>query len=275
MKIILLNILLLFCFVRLNAQFYYLDVLVTKQTNQQYIILRNTDTRKVTATSYDGDEASKDFVLEQSISSDGRQITTRSASINNQESFFISNYNANRLINTVDSSANAINTADYVYDNTGRLLSITTISKDYDGTFSNTELHVWSYNEKGQPVKIIKVKNNLDTTKVTFTYDEAENVSEENWIKDNRNIETYYYYYNDKKQLTDVVRYNARAQKLLPDFMFEYDNAGHFSSMTQTQGGIANYLTWKYTYNELGLKQKEVVYSKRNELMGRIEYKYR
>lgn len=258
-----------------NAQFYYMDVLTTKQTNQLYKQLRNLDTRKISAISYEGDEMSEDFFLEQVISNDGKQITTRSASINNEVSFFFSNYVANRISHTVDSSKHATNTVDYIYDNGGRVLQINSSSKDFDGTYMLTENHSWTYNDNGLPLTMLKVKNATDTTFVTFDHDADGNVSEEKWQKKNQAIETYYYYYNAKKQLSDIVRYSAKAQKLLPDFMFEYDSEGHITQMTQTQGGIANYIVWKYTYNADGLKEKELVYTKKGELLGRIEYKYR
>ena len=259
----------------MNAQFYYMDVLTTKQTNQLYKQLRNFDTRKISATSYEGDEMSEDFFLEQVISNDGKQITTRSASINNEVSFFFSNYVANRISHTVDSSKHATNTVDYIYDNGGRILQINSNSKDFDGTYMLTENHSWTYNDTGLPLTMLKVKNGTDTTFVAFDHDADGNVSEEKWQKKNQTIETYYYYYNAKKQLSDIVRYRAKAQKLLPDFMFEYDSEGHISQMTQTQGGIANYIVWRYTYNADGLKEKELVYSKKGELLGRIQYKYR
>jgi hypothetical protein len=44
--------------------------------------------------------------------------------------------------------------------------------------------------------------------------------------------------------------------------------------MTQTQRGRANYLIWKYNYNENGMKNKEVVYNKQKEFLGKIEYTY-
>ena len=258
-----------------NAQYYYQDITGTRQTNQQYKLLQNFGTKKITATSYDGDELLKDFVLEQTISADGKQIMTRSASINNDVSFFISTFALNRVTHTVDSSKNAINTVDYTYDNSGKIMEINSGSKDFDGTYTSTENHTWSYNEKGQPGKMIKVKNGTDTTTVTFACDENENVSEERWEKKGRLIETYYYYYNAKKQLTDIVRFSPKAGKLLPDFMFEYDNTGHLSQMIQRQDGIANYLIWKYAYNTDGLKIKETAYNKKREEMGRIEYRYR
>src|SRR4051794_22447408 len=103
-----------------NAQYYYLDIIGTKQTNQQYKLLRAYQYKNVSATSFEGNAPSKDFVLEQTITNDGRQIITRSATIGNTESYFISNFLNNRVVKTVDSSRNAINTVTYDYDNAGR-----------------------------------------------------------------------------------------------------------------------------------------------------------
>ncbi|MDQ6812734.1 MAG: hypothetical protein M3040_03185 [Bacteroidota bacterium] len=257
-----------------KAQYYYLDIVGTKQTNQQYKMLRAFQYKRISAASFEGNEPSKDFVLEQTISNDGRQIITRSATIGSAESFFISEYQNNKIVKTVDSSKNAINTVLYNYDNNGRLLSTNNTSEDFDGKFITTENHTWSYNEKGLPERMLKVKNQTDTTLVSFTFDEQDNVAEERWSKKGLVLEMYYYYYNAKKQLTDVVRYNRKAKAMLPDYMFEYDAKGHISQMTQTQKGSANYLVWKYLYNEDGMKQKEVVYNKQKEMLGRIDYTY-
>jgi hypothetical protein len=256
-----------------NGQYYYSDIVATKQTNQLYKLLRAFQFKRISATSYDGNLPSKDFVLEQSIAGDGSKITTRSATIGSIESYFTGYYQNNKIARTVDSSNHAINTVNYEYDNSGRIVSISSSGKDFDGTFTNTEVHNWSYNEKGLPEKMVKIKNMSDTTFVAFVYEE-DNVAEEKWIKNNRTIETYYYYYNPKNQLTDVVRYSPKAKAMLPDYIFEYDTWGHLTQMTQTQSGTANYLTWKYAYNENGMKEKEVVFNKQKELLGRIEYNY-
>lgn len=258
-----------------KAQFYYLDLIVTNQTNKNFELLNKADIRKITANSYDGDEKSEDFVLEQVVSSDKKQLTTRSSSINAEESYFISNFNSGRLSHTLDSSKNAINVVDYTYDSDGKLINIFNTSKDFDGTFANTESHIWYYDSKGVPEKMLKIRNEKDTTIVTFLSDEYGNIAEEKWFKRNTLIENYYYYYNVKNHLTDIVRYSGRAQKLLPDYMFEYDNNNRLTQMIQTQGGIANYLIWKYAYNDNGLKSIEYVYSKNKTLLGRVEYKYR
>lgn len=273
MKNLVLAALIVLAFIKADAQYYYSDIIGTKQTNQQYRLLRAFQYKRVNAVSYEGGQPSKDFLLEQVITDDGRKIITHSASIGNMESYFISNYQNNKVNKTVDSGNNAINTVMYEYDNTGKVTSTSAASKDFDGTFTNEERHIWSYNAKGLPEKMMKIKNKTDTTLVTFVYDD-DNVAEEKWTKNNRIIETYYYYYNPKKQLTDIVRFNRKAKAMLPDYMFEYDTKGRITQMTQTQSGSANYLIWRYTYNENGMKEKEIVFNKQKEMLGRIEYKY-
>jgi hypothetical protein len=273
MKNLVLSVFIILAFIKADAQYYYSDIIGTKQSNLQYRKLRAFQYKRVNATSYDRDQPSKDFLLEQIISDDGRKVVTHSASIGNMESYFISNYQNNKVSKTVDSGNNAINTVIYEYDNTGKVVSTSATSKDFDGTFTNDEKHLWTYNDKGLPEKMLRIKNQKDTTLVTFTYDE-DNVAEERWTKNNRVIETFYYYYNAKKELTDIVRFNRKAKAMLPDYMFEYDAKGRLTQMTQTQSGTANYLVWKYTYNENGMKDKEVVFNKQKEMLGRIEYKY-
>jgi hypothetical protein len=258
-----------------QSQYYYLDIIGTNQTNQQYKLIRAHQLKRINAISYESNsQPSKDFLLEQSVVNDGRQIITHSASVGSGQSFFISHYENNRLAKTVDSSNNAINTVIYNYDNAGRVLSINSLSKDFDGTFINAENHIWSYNENGLPVSMLKIKNEKDTTFVSFIMDEQGNLAEERWKKNNRIIETYYYYYNPKKQLTDVVRFSRKAKAMIPDYMLDYDNAGRISEMRQTQATSANYLIWRYTYNDKGMKEKEIVFNKQKEFLGKIEYSY-
>lgn len=263
---------LLFCAAG-SAQYYYFDVVNTKIANQNYRLLRSNEVRKIQATSFDGNEPSKDFVLQQTIAPDGSKIVTRTASSGTSESYFTAHYRNNRLIKTVDSSSNAINSVEYQYDNTGKIISVVSASSDFDGSFTNREVHQWQYNENGLPERMYKIKNSVDTTTVVFSYEDGL-VAEEKWWRNNRNTETYYYYHNQKKQLTDIVRFNRRANKMLPDYIFEYDGQGRISQMTQTQSAAANYLTWKYLYNDKGLKEKEVAFNKQKEMLGRIEYKY-
>jgi hypothetical protein len=257
------------------GQYYYSDIAGTQQTNQQYKTLIANQLKKISATSYEGNnQPVENFLLEQIIDNVKQQIITRSKSSTNGESFFISAYRGNRLSKTVDSSTSAINTVQYQYNTDGKINTIASVNKDFDGTLMSTEAHNWFYNAKGQPEKMLRIKNNSDTTFITFTHDEAGNVAEETWKKKNRTIETYYYYYNAKNQLTDIVRYSNKAKRMLPDFIMEYDEKARVVQMTQTQSASANYLIWKYIYNAQGLKQKEMVYNKQKEFLGKIEYSY-
>ncbi len=257
-----------------GAQYYYSDILGTKQTNQLYKLIKSYQYKKINAVSFEGSQPSKDFLLQQEILDDGARIVTRSASIGNSESYFTGYYQTNKISRTVDSGNNAINTVAYEYDRSGRIASINSNSKDFDGTDLSSESHTWTYDEQGLPVRMLKIKNQTDTTLVTFAYDEQGNVAEEKWTKNNRVLETYYYYYNSRKQLTDIVRFNRKAKTMLPDYVFEYDNPGRIVQMIQTQSGNANYLIWRYAYNENGMKEKELVYNKQKELLGSIVYSY-
>jgi YD repeat-containing protein len=236
MKKILLFAVILSVALQVRSQYYYLDLIGTKQTNQQYDLIRTHQLKRINAVSFEGNnQPSQDFVLEQIVANDGRRIVTRSATIGSTQSFFTSYYENNRLVKTVDSGNNAINTVAYNYDNAGRVGSITSISKDFDGTFINSENHTWTYNEKNLPVNMLKVKNEKDTTLVLFIVDDQDNVAEERWKKNNRITETYYYYYNPKKQLTDIVRYSRKAKAMIPDYTLDYDESGRITEMRQTQ----------------------------------------
>jgi hypothetical protein len=257
------------------GQYYYSDIIGTQQTNQQYKTLIAHQLKKISATSYEGNnQPTSDFLLDQVIDNNKQQVITRSKTPTNGESYFISTYLHNRLSKTVDSSNSAINTVQYQYEKDGKIKSISSINKDFDGTLRSNEVHTWFYNTVGQPEKMLRIKNNVDTTYVSFTHDEAGNIAEETWKRKNRTIETYYYYYNQKNQITDIVRYSKKAKRMLPDFILEYDEKGRVMQMTQNQSASANYLVWRYVYNTKGLKEKEMVYNKQKEFLGKIEYNY-
>lgn len=63
-------------------------------------------------------------------------------------------------------------------------------------------------------------------------------------------------------------------KKMLPDFMYEYDDNGNIKKMIEVIAGGSNYNTWYYTYNTNGLKEKEVCYDKKKQLLGSLEYLY-
>jgi hypothetical protein len=156
----------------------------------------------------------------------------------------------------------------------GLIQKITLTTTDTAMKSTLTEVHEWTYNEAGQPQSMLKIKNRTDTTVIELIKDEQGLIVEERWKRKNRVVETYYYYYDTNKQLTDIVRYNTRLKKLLPDFQYEYDANGRVNKMTQLAMNTNSYFIWQYVYNEKGLKQKEVGFDKDRRMIGRIEYTY-
>lgn len=257
------------------AQHYYNDIISNQLSNANYRLLKKSNLFRVNGVSFEADDSRTDnFMLRQELSRDRRKLITTSTSPQNISSITVSWFENERLKKTTDSLRNVTNTTEFEYDAAGRLSKITSQSIDPEHGGNTIEVHQWFYKENGTPDHMLKIKNKTDTVRVEFVYDEKDNLAEERWKKNNRLIETYYYYYNDQKQLTDIVRYNARVKQMLPDYIFEYDANGRVSQMIQTLQGSNNYLRWEYAYNEKGLKQKELCYDKKRRLLGRIEYAY-
>ena len=257
-----------------SGQYYYNDILTTKQTNRQYKILKDNNIQQVTAQSFEADgTAGEGFSLTQQLSENSTIITTTSEHPGSPKTISTSQYNNNKIRKTVDSSDNIKSTTTYSYNNND-LVSIGTVTEDVFMNNSAAEMHQWIY-ENGAPSKMLLIKNNIDTTVIELVKDTLGNIAEERWLKKGTKIETYFYYYNAKNNLTDIVRYNIRAKRLLPDFIFDYDDKGTIIQSIQVPQSSSDYLVWQYIYNPNGLKQKELCFSKDKRVMGRIEYTYR
>lgn len=255
------------------GQHYYNDIISINLSNTNYRFLKQQNIKMVKAMSYEADNTpAENFLLEQEL--DNNKMFTRSSSTDNTVSIVTSYYENNLLRRTVDTIRGVKNTTDYVYDAAGKIQRISTSSIDPEHKGNTTEAHLWFYKQDGKPDYMLKIKNGSDTIKAEFVYDEKGNLAEERWKKINRTIDTYYYYYNEKNQLTDIVRLNLKVRKLLPEFVFQYNEQGLVSQMLQVVPGSGNYLIWRYTYDAKGLKQKEVCFNKKKELVGRVEYSY-
>ena len=257
------------------SQYYFNDVVSTQMSNDQYKLLRSNKIHKVKAMSYEADNSvTEGFSVEEEISLDGKRIIQTTSLSGGKPSVINRFYDLNKLKRT-QTLFNGIETkTDYTYTDKGSLQKIVISTTDTAMKATTVEAHEWIYNEAGQPLSMLKIKNRTDTMLIELIKDENGLIIEEHWKKKNRTLETYYYYYDTKNQLTDIVRFNARLKKLLPDFQYEYDANGRVSQMTQVSMSSSSYLIWKYTYNEKGLKQKEVGFDKERKLAGRIEYTY-
>lgn len=262
-------------FVNGYGQYYFTDIVSPFAGNEQYQLLRTNKVKKIKATSFEPDNSiTEGFLLEEDISMDGKHITLTTATSTGKATVTNRSYELGKLKRT-RSYSNGIDTrTEYTYTDKGQIHKILFTTTDTAMKYASSEVHEWLYNEAGQPVSMLRIKNGLDTTAIELIRDEKGLVVEEHWKKKNRTLATYYYYYDTKNRLTDIVRYNTRLKKLLPDYVYEYDTDGHISQMTQISMSSASYIIWKYAYNQKGLKQSEAGYDKGKKLIGRIEYTY-
>jgi hypothetical protein len=258
-----------------NAQYYYKDIVSNKQLIAEIALLKEQKIRTVKLSSFEDDgRPSEGFFGEKKINKKYTTVETLTKSYVTPASVFISTFSdKGLLLETVDGSDISSSTSAYSYTAEGQIKSIVTTNHSSDDDFKTEirEEHLYEYNTEGLPVKMTRIKNFTDSTVIIFSADENGNTGIE---KNTKTGDTYYYYYDNKKRLTDVVRLNPYNQKMLPDYMFEYNYAGQIAQMTTTEEGGSYYFIWKYTY-ENGLRIREKCFSKERRLMGTIEYEYK
>ncbi|MEP7257893.1 MAG: hypothetical protein ABI687_05890 [Flavitalea sp.] len=258
-----------------RGQYYYKDQLVPHQTVQQLARYKEQKIRKVKLHSFENDgQPSADFTGEQSINNNFTQVITHINSPVTGESQLTTLYDAKGwIIKTIDTTDGSGSAAEYSYNIKGQIEKIISASSSA-GLAREKEEHIWIYNQEGRPEKMIRIKNNTDTTIVLFVLDENGNVTEENSSRNGVGLPSVYYYYDAGKRLTDIVSYSVKAKRLLPLYVFEYNESGQPLSMIVVPEGTDNYQKWYYEYNDEGLKTRESCFNKKKQLQGKIEYEY-
>ena len=257
-----------------NAQHYYKDILSNKQITADLKTYKENKVRKISVKSFeDNGIESEGFFCEKKISKNYKSSELFTRSNFSNASLFKANYDAaGKLLNTYDSSELSITEIRYSYNENNQIKSVLSSIRSRDEDFENgiTEEHIYNY-EKEVVTNMQKVKNGKDTINILFTTDENGNITLE---KDTKNASKYYYYYDKKNRLTDIVPETEFTKTLKPDYIFEYNNANQITQMTSVEEGSSHYFVWKYSY-ENGLRQKERCYSDERRLMGSIEYAYK
>ena len=258
------------------SQYHYLDIVSNLQLSSEMKQLKEQKIRDIQVHSFESNgDPSKGFFCKKKISKDYRKIETYTKSTISEKSILISRFNTEgQLIASNDSSAISSSSNFYQYDSKGHLTKVVNTSSSMDDDFTTklTEEHLYFYDAKGRCLKMLRIKNQLDTATVLFTSDEKGNIIDENDL--GKNGKHYYYYYDSKNRLTDVVKFNSLRDKLLPDLLFEYNSASQVTQMISTEEGISNnYYVWKKIYND-GLRIIEKCFSKENELLGYFEFEY-
>jgi YD repeat-containing protein len=261
-----------------KAQYYYKDVVSTRENAAQWQTYKDNHVRSVKLSSFEGDgQPTEGFQGDQQVAADFSSITTHSKSSGTPESWIIATYSPRGLtLKITDTSDTYRSVSEYQYDSRGRLQSIVNTSIETDNQVKDVETHLWQYEDDAsdKPSALLKIKNGIDTTFVRFVRDEKGNIAEERAVRNKSDLPTIYYYYDADNRLTDIVRYSMKAKRLLPDNIFEYGEGGRLSSLLAVQEGAVSYQKWLYAYNEKGLKIKESCFSKERDLLGRIEYQY-
>ena len=274
MKGLLVTVLFFFIFKISWCQFYYNDIISLKQSNEIYAALKRNNIKLITAESLESDETpTPGFFYKRQLFNDAAVVVTDISLEATGATETLEYYTNNLLSKSVDSTTNVITKVDYHYDLQNRIEAIETQTDDTSRNMHSVEVHKWFYTNN-VPDSMLRIKDNTDTTVVQFAKDEKLNIVEEKWMKKNRLIEHYFYYYNDKSLLTDIVRFNTRAQQMLPDFLFEYDANGTLSQLTQIPQGSSDYVIWQYIYDDKGLKTKDVLFDKHQQLLGTVTYTY-
>ena len=281
MKILLLPIA-VFCSFALRAQYYYNDIMGTRETNRLMQSYTANHVKMVSATGYtpQGSKAT-DFAEVQEIIEDGKILKISKNSDLTHNSFYQRFDAQNRLISIIDTSFGIQNITSYEYDAGGRIIAIQNTVKDPATDINMVELHKWIYNKDDKVEKMWRTINDTDSLEIRFIPDEKGNPGEERTFRKGYETDMLYYYFDDRNRITDIVRYNKKVKKLLPDVIISYDDDDRIiQRITSTPGDNLRsttwigYIIWRYIYNGQGLKTKEALFNNEQELTGKIEYIY-
>lgn len=272
------SILLLMAFISsssLHAQYYYNDIVNNKQVLAELATLKEKKISGVKITSLEATgEETEGFICQKKINRDFTEVEIYTETTESYPNTFISYFTkAGLLQRTIDSSEAGATTIDYSYDGTGRLVSVNS-SKRFatdDDAGVVLEKHLYNYNTAGILQQLITVKNNKDSTLFLFEADENGNIIIEKNLK---TAEVYYYYYDGRNNLTDIVHKYSYQKNLFTEYSFEYNPEGQLAKMVTSEKEGAYYFTWRYDY-ENGLRVNERCYSKEGRIMGSVEYKYK
>jgi len=258
------------------AQFYYKDLIIHQGNLQQYQLHKNKRVQSISINSFeDNGDNSKGFMFNQLYNASWSQLKTIAEIENSGRNVVINFYNSQGLLyRTTDSSNGNYTVYEYGYDSLSRLVQIQNYTLAIGDKNRSSEIHNWFYDLQGIPEKMERIRDKSDTMIYAFKKDSLGNIIEEQGFHKKVPGEKTYYYYDAGNKLTDIVRYNKRSAKLIPDYMFDYDEKGMLMQMVNIPEGGGQSITWIYKYNEQGLKEEESCFLAQKKLAGRMTYQY-
>ncbi len=260
-----------------NAQYYYKDIVSIKQSTDELLKLKENKFRSVTINSYESNgDMSEGFVCQKKINKDYTKTEIITAANVTPDSYFISWFDKEGVLQATSDSSEAIvvNTS-YTYNEKKELILVQSSSRTQNDDYGDDveEKHVYTYASNGLPKEMLLIKNSRDTSIIDFMEDET-NQNHVGIEKNTKTGDKYYYYYNSKGWISDIVHSYSNKSNLIPDFVFEYNRYGQVIQMIASEDEGRNAITWKYSY-ENGLRIGERCYSKYNRQLGTIEYIYK
>jgi hypothetical protein len=296
MKNILIPVALLFTAIA-HGQYYYNDIIGTAEIVARQKVYNANKVQLVSGVNFDDLRGYKtDDIKEfQQVKDNGRTLVVATTSkledgktVVFETSYVIYRFDEQgRLSTLTDSAGSVTSVASYIYDPKGNLTLISNKTKDSQTGFEDVELHQWYYDANNKPYRLYRIlAGTKDTTDVGFKHDANGNMIEEQIYRKGGFPagDPLYYYYDDDNRLSDIVRFYATANRLLPDFQFEYDNANRVLQRTATTSAMRytknrpslrlRYLIWRYTYDAKGLRIRETLYGKDKVKISHIEYDY-
>lgn len=258
----------------LLGQYYLNDIIGLRTSQEKYQLMRKNKIKKITANSIEADGSStKGFILIQELQTDGKKIVTSIANATSPLEKITNFYELSKLKRTIVNRSSIETKTDYGYDEKGLLNKIISTTIDSIQKTPISETHIWQYHPNGVPAQMMKWGDGIDTVTVNFVADSTGMIIEEYWFKKGKKIETYYYYYT-KNQLTDVVRFNIKANRLIPDFVYEYNQENQLTNMIQVSFNGSAVVHWTYTYHANGLKETETARDKAKNIIAKITYSF-
>lgn len=268
-------VLLLFSSLGAGAQYYYKDIVGTKESADLITTYKANKVRSVVLNSFTVNNTPlTDFRMQQEYLPAQNALRTTTTTSYTPTSYLTSYLDAEgRVIRATDSAGSVVNKTIYQYNAAGKLVSMLFTAGDVQAG-TRTDEHIWEWDAQGRAARMLRIKNNKDTSMVRFVLDENGRVVEEQETRRYIKEEPYYYYYDETGNITDIVRYNKKAGRLLPEYMFEYSDKAQVIQRYTIPQNSDDYLIWRYAFNDKGLKTKEVVFNKQKEQTGKVEYVY-
>lgn len=258
-----------------SAQYYYKDIVGTKESADLISRYRKNNVQTVDMKSYTiNNTPIESLSVQQQFSPAANMLLTITRTDYLSPSYLRTFFDEEgRVIRTTDSTAGIVNTTVYTYNQLGAVSTITTFFGDSLASVKKDERQ-WQYDAQNHVSKMLRIRNGKDTSIVSFRLDDAGNVIEEQETRRIVKEEPFYYYYDAKNRLTDIVRFNKKAGRLLPEQMFDYAVSNNLIQRTTIAPNSDDYLIWRYRFNDKGLKTREEIFNKQKELTGKVEYSY-